>query len=55
MATEQDREDVRAAREAWLDARPERDPERPIFSGDTFLNTRWLLSAAVAPRARGCA
>ncbi len=31
MANEQDRPDVAAAREAWLEAQPDMDPERLIF------------------------
>ena len=39
-ASEQEREDVRAAREAWFEGQPELDPERLIFIDETGLNTK---------------
>ena len=39
-ATEQDRPDVAASREAWFAAQPDLDPERLIFIDETGLSTR---------------
>lgn len=39
-ASEQDRADVRAAREAWFAGQPDLDPERLIFIDETGLNTK---------------
>ncbi len=39
-ASEQDRADVREAREAWFEGQPELDPERLIFIDETGLNTK---------------
>jgi len=39
-ASEQERADVREAREAWFEEQPELDPERLIFIDETGLNTK---------------
>lgn len=39
-ASEQDRADVRASREAWFAGQPDLDPERLIFIDETGLNTK---------------
>ncbi|MFP4005067.1 MAG: IS630 family transposase [Alphaproteobacteria bacterium] len=39
-ASEQDRPDVRAEREAWFDAQPEFDPERLVFIDETGASTK---------------
>lgn len=39
-ASEQDRADVHAAREAWFASQPDLDPERLIFIDETGLNTK---------------
>jgi hypothetical protein len=39
-ASEQDRDDVQAARFAWFEAPPDRDPERRVFVDETGLNTK---------------
>ena len=38
-ATEQDRPDVRAAREAWFEAQPDLDPARLVFIDETWTAT----------------
>jgi transposase len=39
-AAEQERADVRKAREAWFEGQPDLDPERLIFIDETGLNTK---------------
>jgi len=39
-ASEQERADVREAREAWFEEQPDLDPERLIFIDETGLNTK---------------
>ncbi|MEM6439106.1 MAG: IS630 family transposase, partial [Pseudomonadota bacterium] len=49
-ASEQDRADVAAAREAWFEAQPDLDPERLIFIDETGLNTKMARLRGRAPR-----
>ena len=49
-AAEQERADVRAAREAWFEAQPDLDPERLIFIDETWLNTKMTRLRGRAPR-----
>ena len=49
-ASEQERPDVRAAREAWFEAQPDLDPERLIFIDETWLNTKMARLRGRAPR-----
>ena len=39
-AAEQDRADVRAAREAWFEAQPDLDPQRLVFIDETGASTK---------------
>ena len=50
MASEQDCDDLRAAREAWFEAQPELDPARPIFIDETGLNTKMGRRRGRSPR-----
>ena len=49
-ASEQDREDVAAARQAWFEAQPDLDPERLIFIDETWLNTKMARLRGRAPK-----
>ena len=49
-ASEQDRADVAAAREARFEAQPDLDPERLIFIDETGLNTKMARLRGRAPR-----
>ena len=49
-ASEQNREDVAAAREAWFEAQPDLDPERLIFIDETWLNTKMARLRGRAPK-----
>jgi DDE superfamily endonuclease len=52
MPSEQDREDVKAAREAWFEAQPDLDPERLIFLDKTGLNTKMARLRPALPARR---
>ena len=49
-ASEQEREDVKACREAWFDLQPELDPEKLVFLDETGRRPRWPACADAAPR-----
>ena len=50
-AAEQDRPDVRAAREAWpADILPNADPSRVVFVDETAANTKFDRACGDAPR-----
>ncbi|WP_354081970.1 IS630 family transposase [Constrictibacter sp. MBR-5] len=49
-ASEQDREDVAAARAAWFEGQPDLDPERLIFIDETWLNTKMARLRGRAPK-----
>ncbi|WP_409518563.1 IS630 family transposase [Methylobacterium sp. PvR107] len=53
-AAEQEREDVRAAREAWFEAQPELDPDRLVFLDETATNTSMVRRDSWAPRGERC-
>ena len=53
-ASEQDREDVAAARETWQEAQPEFDPERLIFIDESGLNTKMARLRGRAPKGERC-
>ncbi|WP_193373782.1 IS630 family transposase [Methylorubrum extorquens] len=50
FAAEQEREDVRAAREAWFEAQPELDPDRLVFLDETAAATNMARRYGWAPR-----
>jgi transposase len=49
-ASEQDRDDVRAAREAWFAGQPDLDPQRLIFIDETGLNTKMARLRGRCPK-----
>ena len=49
-ASEQDRDDVYAARLAWFDGQPDLDPEKLIFIDETWLNTKMARLRGRGPR-----
>ena len=53
-AAEQEREDVRAAREAWFEAQPELDPDRLVFLDETAAATNMARRYGWAPRGERC-
>ena len=53
-AAEQERPDVRAAREAWFDAQLDLDPERLVFIDETSANTAMARRYGRAPRGERC-
>ena len=53
-ASEQQRPDVLARRQAWFDGQIELDPERLIFIDETGANTKMARLRGWAPRGRRC-
>ena len=53
-AAEQERADVRAAREAWFEAQPELDPDRLVFLDETAAATNMARRYGWAPRGERC-
>ena len=53
-AAEQDREDVRAAREAWFEGQLDLDPDRLVFIDETAANTAMARRYGRAPRGERC-
>ena len=53
-AAEQSREDVRGAREVWLEAQRDLDPERLIFIDETGATTKMARLFGRAPRGERC-
>ena len=53
-ASEQEREDVASARQAWLKAQSELDPERLIFIDESGLNTKMARLCGRAPKGERC-
>lgn len=53
-ASEQQREDVAAAREAWFDGQTDLDPARLIFIDETYANTKMARLRGRAPKGRRC-
>ncbi|MFC6738979.1 IS630 family transposase [Methylobacterium tardum] len=49
-ATEQDRPDVKAAREAWFQDQPDLDPARLVFLDETWTSTNMARTRGRAPR-----
>ena len=49
-AAEQDRTDVRAAREAWFEGQPDLDPEHLVFIDETAASTKMARLRGRAPR-----
>ncbi|XYD06907.1 IS630 family transposase [Methylobacterium sp. NMS12] len=49
-ATEQDRPDVKAAREAWFQDQPDLDPDRLVFLDETWTSTNMARTRGRAPR-----
>ncbi|KQO93854.1 transposase [Methylobacterium sp. Leaf92] len=49
-ATEQDRPDVKAAREAWFEGQPDLDPARLVFLDETWTATNMARTRGRAPR-----
>src|SRR3546814_16140680 len=53
-AAEQDREDVAAEREAWLEAQPHLDPPRLVFLDETGTSTTMARVYGRAPPGQTC-
>ncbi|MGA7675298.1 MAG: IS630 family transposase, partial [Rhizomicrobium sp.] len=53
-ASEQERADVRAAREEWFEGQTELDPERLIFVDESGLSTKMARLRGWAPRGKRC-
>ena len=53
-AAVQEREDARAAREAWFGAQPDLDPDRLVFLDDTAAATNMARRYGWAPRGERC-
>src|SRR5260370_26798266 len=53
-ASEQDRPDVAARREAWFDAQPDLDPERLVFIDETGASTKMARMRGRAKRGQRC-
>lgn len=49
-AEEQNRDDVKAAREAWFDTQPDLDPERLVFIDETWAKTNMARAHGRCPR-----
>ncbi|MGU3541016.1 IS630 family transposase [Methylobacterium sp. A54F] len=49
-ATEQDRPDVKAAREAWFEGQPDLDPARLVFLDETWTSTNMARTRGRCPR-----
>jgi transposase len=53
-ATEQERPDVVARRQAWFDGQPDLDPERLVFIDETGASTKMARLRGRAPRGQRC-
>lgn len=53
-AAEQQREDVREAREAWFEGQPDLDPDRLVFLDETSTATNMTRRYGRAPRGERC-
>ncbi len=53
-ASEQQRPDVAARREAWFEAQPELDPEHLVFIDETGASTKMARTRGRAPRGKRC-
>ena len=53
-AAEQERPDVAARRQAWFDAQPDLDPEKPIFIDETGASTKMARLRGRAKRGERC-
>ena len=53
-ASEQQRDDVRAARQAWFDGQPELDPAKLVFIDETGASTKMARLHGRAPRGERC-
>jgi transposase len=53
-ASEQERDDVKAAREAWFDGQTDLQPERPIFVDESGLSTKMARLRGWAPKGERC-
>ena len=53
-ASEQERPDVAALREAWFEAQPDLDPERLVFIDETSASTKMARMRGRAPRGERC-
>jgi transposase len=53
-ASEQERPDVAAQREAWFEAQPDLDPERLVFIDETGASTKMARTRGRAPRGERC-
>ena len=53
-ASEQQRDDVRAARQAWFDGQFDLDPERLVFIDETGASTKMARLRGRAPRGERC-
>ncbi|WP_091683882.1 IS630 family transposase [Methylobacterium sp. 275MFSha3.1] len=49
-ATEQDRPDVKVAREAWFEGQPDLDPTRLVFLDETWTSTKMARTRGRSPR-----
>lgn len=54
FAAEQERADVRAAREAWFEAQPKFDPDQLVFLDETAAATSMARRYGWAPRGERC-
>jgi len=53
-ASEQERPDVAARRQAWFDAQPDLDPEDLVFIDETAVSTKMARLRGRAPRGQRC-
>lgn len=53
-ASEQERADVKAARQAWCERQPEFDPERLFFVDESGLSTKMARMRGWAPKGQRC-
>src|ERR1700689_3375247 len=53
-ASEQERPDVAARRQAWFNAQPDLDPEDLVFIDETALSTKMTRLRGRAPRGQRC-
>src|SRR5580704_2935298 len=53
-ASEQERSDVAAHRQAWFDAQPDLDPENLVFIDETAVSTKMDRLRGRAPRGQRC-
>src|SRR4051812_25526537 len=53
-ASEQERPDVAARRQAWFDAQPDLDPEDLVFIDETGASTKMARLRGRAPRGQRC-